>query len=46
MAIVISPKNTHERIEGDPVFSFGGKSIRVNELWGDRNKIAVFIEIE
>ena len=43
IAIVASSKNAHERVEGDPVFSFGGKSIRVNELWGGRDKIAAFI---
>jgi hypothetical protein len=43
IAIVASPKNAHERTEGDMVFSFGGKSIRVNELWGERGKIAAFI---
>ncbi len=46
IAIVASPKNANEQVEGDPVFSFGGKSIRVNELWGDRGKIAAFIGIE
>lgn len=43
IAIVASPKNAKERVDGDPVFSFGGKSIRVNELWGEREKIAAFI---
>jgi len=46
MAIVASPKNANEQVEGDPVFSFGGKSIRVNELWGDRSKIAALIGIK
>lgn len=46
IAIVASPKNAHERVAGDPVFSFGGKSIRVNELWGERGKIAAFIGIK
>lgn len=43
IAIVASPKNAHEQAEGDPVFSFGGKSIPVNELWGECGKIAAFI---
>jgi len=46
LAIVASPKNADEQVEGDPVFSFGGKIIRVNELWGERGKIAAFIGIE
>ncbi len=43
IAIVASPQNARERVEGDPMFSFGGKSIRVNELWGERGKIVAFI---
>ena len=43
LAVVASPKNASQQIEGDPLFSFGGKSIRVNELWGDRGKIKAFI---
>ena len=43
LAIVGAPKNADEHADGDPVFSFGGKSIRVNELWGEREKIAAFI---
>ncbi|MBI3015683.1 MAG: hypothetical protein HYY65_11645 [Candidatus Tectomicrobia bacterium] len=46
IAIVASPKNAHQQAEGDPVFSFGGKSIRVNELWRERGKIAAFIGIK
>lgn len=46
MAIVASPKNADQQIEGDPVFSFGGKSIRVNEMWGDRDKIDAFIGVK
>ena len=46
IAIVTSPKNADEQVEGEPVFSFGGKSIRVNELWGERDKIEEFIGIE
>ena len=43
LAIVGAPRNAVEHADGDPVFSFGGKSIRVNELWGKREKIAEFI---
>ena len=46
MAIVASPKNADEQAEGDRVFSFGGKRIHVNELWGERSKMAAFIGIE
>ena len=46
IAIVTSPKNVDEQVEGDPVFSFEGKSIRVNELWGERGKIEAFIGID
>jgi hypothetical protein len=46
IAIVASPKNADEQVEGDPVFSFGGKSIRVNKLWGERGKIEAFIGIK
>jgi hypothetical protein len=45
LAVVGSPKNTGERARGDPTFSFGGKSIRLNELWGDRGKIVAFIGV-
>ncbi len=46
IAIVASPKNADERVEEDPLFSFGGKSIRINELWGERGKIEAFIGME
>lgn len=46
IAVVASPKNSDQKIEGDPVFSFGGKSIKINELWGDRSKIEAFIGIK
>ena len=46
IAIVASSKNADEKVQGDPVFSFGGKSIRVNELWGKRGKIETFIGIK
>ena len=45
IAIVGSPKNANEIVEGDPVFNFGGKKTRVNELWGERDKILAFIGI-
>jgi hypothetical protein len=46
IAVVASPKNTDQQIDGDPEFSFGGKSVRINELWGDRDKIEAFIGIK
>lgn len=45
IAIVSSPKNADELVEHDPIFSFGGKNIRVNELWGDRDKVKAFIGV-
>ncbi|OGQ79055.1 MAG: hypothetical protein A3F90_07355 [Deltaproteobacteria bacterium RIFCSPLOWO2_12_FULL_60_19] len=45
MAVIASPKNADQQVEGDPMFSFGGKSKRVNELWGDRNKMKTFIGV-
>ena len=46
IAVVASPKNADQQIAGDPMFSFGGKSIRVNELWGDRSKVEMFIGVK
>ena len=46
IAVVTSPKNANEKAEGDPVFSFGGKSIQVNDLWGERAKVVAFIGIK
>ena len=46
MAVVASPMNTDQKIDGDPMFSFGGKSIRVNELWGYRDKIEEFVGVK
>lgn len=46
IAVVASPKNSDQNIKGDPEFSFGGKSIKINELWGNRSKIEVFIGIK
>ena len=46
MAVVASPKNTGQKIDGDPVFSFGGKSVRINELWGNRGKIEDFVGVK
>jgi hypothetical protein len=43
LAVVGSPKNVGEYVDGDPIFSFGDNSVRINELWGDRGKIAAFI---
>jgi len=46
MAVVASPMNTDQKIDGDPVFSFGGKRIKINELWGDRGKIEEFVGVK
>ena len=46
IAIIASPKNTNEQAEGNPVFSFKQKRIPVNDLWGERDKIAAFIGID
>lgn len=46
MAIVASPQNIDQKIEGDPTFSFGGNIIKINELWGDREKIEKFIGVK
>ncbi len=46
IAVVASSKNADQQVEGNPVFTFGGKSIRINELWGKRCKIAAFIGIK
>ncbi|MDB4303907.1 hypothetical protein N9934_03885 [Desulfosarcina sp.] len=46
MAVVASKKNADQQIERDPVFSFGGKNIGINELWGDRGKIETFIGVK
>ena len=46
IAIVASPMNAGERVEGDPEFSFGGKTVRVNELWGNRGNVEAFIGIK
>jgi hypothetical protein len=43
LAVVGSAKNAGQHADGDPVFLFGGKSIQVNELWGEREKIVAFI---
>jgi len=45
VAVVASSKNADQRVEENPVFSFGGKRIRVNELWGDRNKVKAFVGV-
>ena len=43
IAIVGSPKNRNDRAKGHPIFSFGGKKIKLNELWGDRDQVSKFI---
>ena len=45
IAIVASPQNADEQVDRNPKFSFEEKSIRVNELWGKRNKVEEFIGI-
>src|SRR5262245_295060 len=32
LAVVASPKNADQRLEGNPVFSFGGSHVRLNDL--------------
>lgn len=46
IAVVASPKNADQKVEGNPVFTFGGRSIRINDLWGRRCKIEAFIGIK
>jgi hypothetical protein len=46
IAIITSPKNSDEQVDEDPLFWFRGKSIRINELWGERDKIETFLGIE
>jgi hypothetical protein len=46
IAVVASPKNGDQKVEGDPLFSFGGKSVNINELWGNRGKTEAFIGIK
>jgi hypothetical protein len=43
IAVVASPKNAGETAEGDPAFSFAGRSRRLNDLWGKRDEVAAFI---
>lgn len=43
IAVVASPKNADQEVVGNLMFSFGGKSIQVNLLWGDRSEIKKFI---
>ncbi len=45
MAVIASPKNADQKAEGDLMFSFGGKSERVNELWGNRSKVETLIGV-
>lgn len=46
MAVVASSKNSDQRLDGDPLFSFGDKNIHINELWGSRSKMEFFIGIK
>ena len=43
IAVVGSPKNADQQVEGDPTFTFRDKSIRINELWGKRERVVAFI---
>ena len=45
IAVVASPKNSGERVDGDPMFSFEGRTKRLNEFWGKRDVVAAFIGI-
>ena len=45
MAVVASPKNSGERIDGDPLFHFGGKSASINNFWGDGTALRRMIGI-
>ncbi len=45
IAVVASPKNADQEVVGNPMFTFGGKSIPINQLWGDRSRIEKFIGI-
>lgn len=45
MAIIASSKNTNQQVQENAVFSFGGKSIGINEIWGDRGKMETFLGI-
>lgn len=46
IAVVASSKNADEKAGGNPCFSFGGKSVQINELWGNREKVAAFLSNE
>ena len=46
IAIVASSKNANQKVEGDPVFAFGGEEIRINDLWGRRFTIESFVGIK
>jgi hypothetical protein len=43
LAIVGCPKNADQRVDGNPIFSFEGRNVPINELWGKREKILGFI---
>jgi hypothetical protein len=43
VAIVGSASNAGQTVEGNPLFSFAGRSIRLNELWGQERKVAQFL---
>lgn len=43
LAIVGSPTNAAERVDGNPTFSFDGRHMQLNDLWGDRERIMALI---
>lgn len=43
IAVIGSAKNADQQVEGDPTFMFRDKSIRINELWGKRERVVAFI---
>lgn len=46
MAVVASPKNTGRKIEKNMNFKFNNKSVLVNELWGEHEKLKAFIGVK
>ena len=46
LAIVGASSNVGEHIAEDPIFSFGGKSVRINELWGRRAEVGIFVGVD
>ena len=46
IAVVGSPKNDDQQVQGNPDFNFGGKSVPINKIWGKPCKIAAFIGLK